>query len=38
MPMGSLGRTNHYRCRACGWMYSKTRRPRAAKPSGRSKS
>lgn len=26
-PMGSLGRTNHYRCRACGWMYSQTRKP-----------
>lgn len=20
-PMGVLGRTTHYRCRACGWMY-----------------
>jgi len=21
-PMGALGRTLHYRCRACGWMWS----------------
>ena len=21
-PMGSLGATMHYRCMACGWMYS----------------
>lgn len=26
-PMGSLGRVNHYRCRACGWWYSLTRKP-----------
>jgi tRNA(Ile2) C34 agmatinyltransferase TiaS len=32
LPMGSLGRTNHYRCRACGWIYSLTRKPRATKP------
>lgn len=30
-PLGALGRTSHYRCRACGWMYSKTAKPRARK-------
>lgn len=25
-PQGSLSHTNHYRCRACGWWYSQTRR------------
>lgn len=29
IPMGSLGHTSHYRCRACGWWYSLTRKPRA---------
>jgi len=27
-PIGTLGRLTHYRCRACGWMYSKSRQIR----------
>lgn len=31
VELGSLGNTRHFRCRDCGWMWSKTSKPRKRK-------
>lgn len=31
VELGSLGNTRHFRCRYCGWDFSKTSKPRKRK-------